>query len=192
MAVVDASSEWAQFELGIALSKLGPDRILAISDKGDVLATNSALKDVLLPSERIIVLRRPDAPFADAEPFLQQVASWFENRAEAIRLTLDEEPERLLEMGSPRAAVIAAITLLEVQLRKKLDLTTQPARPMSLAQLVRLASTREVIGQRAAEQIQTWLRVRNAAVHTPKPISTRDARVVVRGVRELIQRLTVA
>jgi len=120
---------------------------------------------------------------------MRGVDAWFADRAEAARPTLDEEPERLLELGYARAAVTAAITLLEVQLRGRMDLTTQPTRPMSTGQLAGLASSTGVISREDLNQIPTWLRIRNAAVHTTKPIPMREARTVIRGVRELIQRL---
>lgn len=182
VAIVDASSDWTQLELRIALSKLGTNRVLIIADQATALATD-------LSGARALV--RPGPSFTDAEPFLQQVASWFAERAEAIRPTLDVEPERLLEMGSARAAVIAAMTLLEVQLRKRLALEAKSeGRPMTLGQLARLATTVQLIGPEAAEQIRTWLQIRNIAVHTANPIPVREARSIIQGVREMIQRLT--
>jgi SIR2-like domain len=182
VAIVDASSDWTQFELRIALSKLGGDRVLVITDQAGALATD-------LSGVRALV--RPGPSFTDAEPFLHRVADWFAERAEAIRPTLDVEPERLLQIGSARAAVIAAMTLLEVQLRKSLALDAKSeSRPMSLGQLARLASTVQLIGPEAAERIRAWLRIRNVAVHTANPISLREARGVIDGVRDLIRRLT--
>jgi len=183
VAVVDASSDWTQVELRIALSKLGTDRVLIITDQATAFGTD------LLGGRALV---RPGDSFADSEHFLQRVADWFAERAEAIRPTLDVEPERLLEMGSARAAVIAAMTLLEVHLRKKLALDTKSeGRPMSLGQLVRLASTVQLTGPEAAEQIKSWLRIRNVAVHTANPIPVREARSIIVGVRELIQALTL-
>ncbi len=170
----------ARFQLGFARGAPKPCALLLIIlDKADSSPTNLAGMEILV---------RPDPPFSDAEQFLQSVANWFAARAQAARPSLEEEPERLLEIGSTRAAVIAALTLLEVELRKRLDLTTVP-RPMSTSQLVRLASTNGIIGAAALDQIQSWLKIRNTAVHTPKPISMDEARPVVRGVRDLFRKI---
>jgi len=180
VAVVDLGSDWTKIEYQTALWKLGPERILVIADKADAGIADVARQKLLL---------RPRASFADAEDFLREVAKWFSVRAEVTTSTLEEEPERFLKMGYTRAAVIAATTLLEVSLRRRLDLISEPTRPMGLGQLTGLAASKEVLSREAEGKIRIWSRIRNAAVHTPKPISVRDARAVVQGVRELLKEI---
>jgi hypothetical protein len=180
LAVVDASSEWTEVELRIATSRLGTQRVLVILGSRQRLAV-----DV----EGVTVLRRPEPPFSYAVQFLEQVSKWFSARADAVEPALNEEPERLLEVGLPRAAVITAMTLLEVQLRQNLGLTLQPTRPMSMRQLAALAVENQVIASNDLNDIQKWSQLRNAAVHTAKPVTRREAEVMIRGIRRLIERL---
>jgi hypothetical protein len=178
VSVVDLSNDWTKIEFQIALSKLGPERVLVIADRIDAA-----------PAGGLLVLRRPRGAFADAEQFLQEVTNWFAARAELTLPTLEEEPERFLELGYGRAAVIAAMTLFETRLRKRLDLTLEPSRPMSLVQLTRLAVESGLISEKDAELVQGWSRTRNAAVHTTKSIPIRTARAVVLGIRDLLRKL---
>jgi len=176
IVVVDVSTDWTRAELRIALSRLGATRVLVISDRPEALEYATALV-------------RPSIPDLNDETFLKNVDAWFAARASKLQPTVEEEPERLLGLGLTRASVIAALTLLEVHLRKRLALTTRPTRPMGLGQLLQLAMAQSTIPDSDITFVKQWITIRNIAVHSPDPISAKEARRVVEGVRDLIQRM---
>lgn len=182
IAVVDSSSDWTSMELRIALSKMAPQRVLTIVDKAGSLPIDLRQGKVLV---------RPAAPFSENDEFLQEVEQWFENRSKEVEPSLNDEPERLLSLGSPRAAIVAAVTLLETELRRRLNLATSSiTRPMSLRQLTALADERQLLRLGEMEDVRNWMSLRNAAVHGATPaVSPADARRIVAGVRQLVEEL---
>jgi hypothetical protein len=175
--VVDVSNDWTRVELQIAWSKLGPNRVLDISDRPDASIGAGH------------VLKRPRGALSESEQFLQQVSDWFATQAQTYLLPLEEEPDRLLEMGYSRAAVIAATTLLETRLRERLNLMSVPNRPMGFVQLVRLAVENGALTLERGNVVNEWAKLRNLAVHTAKTISMKEARIVVHGIKKLIDEL---
>lgn len=159
---------------------MGHENVLVIGEQSGILTADIA---------SLRVIPRPMFPFSEDDSFLRAVSDWFASRAEGARQIFSEEPERLLEV-SPRAAVVSAITLLEIAFRMRLgsDILSS-AQPVSLGKLARVAMSREIVTSNDYEEIQSWLRTRNAAVHTARSISRAEAERIIRGVRELIARL---
>jgi len=86
--------------------------------------------------------------------------------AEEMGLAQRYEPRRLLKAKEYRAAVIAAMTLLESTLRQRLNKPSPEAmrRPMSMRQLLELA-IKEGIAQDHYQDVLVWTKLRNDAVH---------------------------
>ncbi|WP_247477058.1 MULTISPECIES: hypothetical protein [unclassified Bradyrhizobium] len=101
-----------------------------------------------------------------------------------------QEPRRLLEAEEYRAAVIAAMTLLETTLREHLSKPAREAvrRPMSIRQLLGLA-TEHGVAFDGHDQVMGWTKLRNDAVHTGKLVTRNDAKAVVEGVERIIAAL---
>src|SRR5205085_1086596 len=129
-----------------------------------------------LPSARdFAVVRRPDLIVEQEEAidgFVEELARQLREIANQIGGQLDE-PRRLYEAKEYRAAVISAMTLLETTLRQRLEKefgTDYAKRPLT-RHLIDHAAERQMISRDAKERIYHWMRVRNEAVHTPRPIS---------------------
>jgi len=98
-----------------------------------------------------------------------------------------QEPGRLLEAKEYRAAVISAMTLLETNLRHRLTKTPRDAarRPMSMRQLLDLAREQGLIDLDYG-RLSEWTKIRNDAVHTGRPVSRNEAKLVVEGVERIV------
>jgi hypothetical protein len=134
------------------------------------------------------ILIRPDLLSEDSEYFVQELRRIFENASEETGAGRNTEPRRLFEAKEYRAAVIAAMTLLEATLRQRLSkaVWTEVERPMPLRQLLERAVNAQTIELSSREEISGWSRLRNEAVHTAKSVSKAEARAVVEGVERIL------
>lgn len=202
--VVDASSEFTRAEYRLALKRLQAERILHITEEG--ARVRGGLGDVeklIRPDDvstrvrggfdDVETLIRPDVTAEDPEEFLRQVHGWFQNAAERLRPSLLAEPLRLFQNGEYRAAVIAAISLLESVLRRRIDLPSHSVtrsgsmRPISLRDLLEMAAGQGLLGNRDVKSLLDWLKVRNEVVHGGKQVTKAKAQQIVDGVREIVQ-----
>ncbi len=121
------------------------------------------------------------------DEFIWQLAKALEAIAEEMGLAQRYEPRRLLKAKEYRAAVIAAMTLLESTLRQRLNKPSPEAvrRPMSMRQLLELA-IKEGIAQDHYQDVLVWTKLRNDAVHTGRRVSRQEAQAVVEGVERII------
>jgi hypothetical protein len=184
--VVEATSSWTQFELGLAAalmqeassrSNRQPLRLIPIIMDGTPLrGLNVELK----------VITRPDMLLEDS-PFIDELADLFQALARELGLAQNLEPRRLLNAKEYRAAVIAAMTSLEATLRQRLDNPSHESsrRPLSMRQLIELAR-RDGILEATYEEVLLWAKLRNEAVHTARLVSRNEAKDVVDGVERIL------
>jgi len=130
--VVELSSPWTLAELRMAIARGSKHRVLVITtDPGRI------------PSDLVGLeyLVRPDALTGDLESFLEKLSSWFSRVAADFGRRISDEPIRLYEAREYRAAVIAAVALLEVALRERLTNTQGlPQRSYALRKRLRQRS----------------------------------------------------
>ena len=178
--VVDASTPSTLLELNMARrAEIDWARILVVAPSAD---------DVPVDLGEIRVVIRPDIATADSDDFLVQISNWFSAAAERFRPTLAEEPRRLLQAKEYRAAVIAAISLLEVFLRKRLDMPSSTSgRRVAITALLEAAHLQGLLADIPAERVLGWLRTRNQAVHSQSPVPKAVAEQIVRGVLRIVQ-----
>jgi len=183
--VVDATSPNTLFELGLAMSRalepVGPNRqqlrlIPVVTDNTQLPA----------PAVHMYSVRRPEKLSEDS-PFVQQLAQIFWVIADQMGVVQSQEPRRLFEAKEYRAAVIAAMSLLEALLRQRLNKPIREAvqRPMSVRQLADRALSDNLLMLDAHADILRWAKLRNDAVHTARPVSRNEARLVVEGVEQI-------
>ena len=182
LVVVDASSEFTLAEARMAFVRKQPNRtLIAVGEDVPV--------PVDLPPEAV-VLRRPDLASVDVADFLDAFGRWLRNAASGLESTVADEPRRLLAAGEPRAAVISAITRLEVALKERMDVPANARRrPVSIGRLVEMARQGEFLGRYPVEDVLEWLRIRNDAVHHNTRVTPRTARRIVDAVEEITGRL---
>jgi hypothetical protein len=177
--VVDASSQYTLAELRLAARKVDASRILIVAER-----TSNLPSDL----QGVLVVTRPDVVTADPEDFLGQVRTWFASAAERLEPGLAAEPRRLLHVQEYRAAITAAITLLESTLRQRLDLPRTPsAKTTSLRAVLEQAQRQGLLGDVPVETLLEWLRIRNEVVHTQRTISRATAEQIVNGVLGIVQ-----
>jgi len=183
---VDLSSPQARVELGMAMSRIKepfqPDR-----QRLRLIAIASRLDEAMSYEKEIRVLIRPDLLSEDSVYFVQELAEIFQAVANELGITQEMEPRRLYEAREYRAAVIAAMALLEATLRRRLDKAPleEAQRPMSLRQLLYRAK-HAGFEFPSDEEISAWVRLRNEAVHFGRGVTRNEALAVVESVERLL------
>jgi hypothetical protein len=178
LMIVDVSSEYTAHELQLALKRMNPSRILIVT-----------LDGLNLPIDiwQSRVLQRPDVASSYPEEFLGRLREWLATAEQEYAPTLSDEPNRLLRAGEYRAAVIAAITLLESTLRERFkNQASSISRPLQLRDMLEMAQREGMLGDARIDTFLKWLRVRNEAVHTHQTVSRAQATEIVTGVTEII------
>jgi hypothetical protein len=181
--LVDPSSRNTQLELGLALqraqeSKDHPDR-----RRLEIIVVAEFSQIPIAPIELWHFVERP-AVLSEDSSFVQQVARHLQHLGDKMGLAQRVEPRRLLDAREYRAAVISAMTLLETDLRQRLNKPPREAvrRPMSMRQLLSLAEEQGIIDSDLSE----WTRLRNDVVHTGRPVTRNEAKLVVEGVERIV------
>jgi hypothetical protein len=187
IVVVDATdSSTAVREAQLALSTHEPSRVYVTAD----METIGKLPDFL--ARRCFYIR-PNLPFGDSEEFERDISKWFEKVAQDISPQLSEEPKRLLELREYRAAIISAMTLLEITLRKYVEqVSEKPGRPLDIIGMYEFIQCIKTIDSSTKKKIKNWIKVRNSVVHTQEPVNAKLAREIVNGVLRVVERMKVS
>jgi HEPN domain-containing protein len=184
--VVDATSPHTQFELSLAASRAQETSTRPNRQPLRLIPVVTDFTQRPARSIGIQAIKRPDV-LSDDSPFVYELGNALQALSDAMGLAQNLEPRRLFEAKAYRAAVTAAMTLLEVTLRQRLSKPGLEAvpRPMSMRQLLRLASEKNLL-QDSYDEVLLWTKLRNDAVHTAKPISRNEAKAVVEGVERIL------
>ena len=178
--VVDVSTQNTLTELLLATRNIDPSRILVIVQRNT---------QVPIDVSKYRVITRPDISTADPEDFFERIREWFGIAADKFAPTLSSEPRRLLNAGEYRAAVISSITLLELNLRKWLDIPSKPSqKPATLRTMLEQAQYQGLLGNYAVQTILNWLKIRNEVVHSDRKITRNIAEEIVNGVLDIVSR----
>ncbi|MEG8053142.1 SIR2 family protein [Sphingomonas aerolata] len=106
------------------------------------------------------------------------------------------EAQRLLAAREYRAAVIAAISGLEVVLQKYVGSAIKPAvsisihRPLPMRMMLDHALEMGLISNVEQRHIREWMGVRNTAIHEGVAVSAKVAKSIVDGVNRIIGKIT--
>lgn len=183
LVVADLSSGNTVFEVGMVLSKEGMSKPLIL------IAEDEANLPFDLSSH--IVIRRPRSLDDESHAFTKALEDAFAKAFEKISPSLEDEPSRLLSKKEYRAAVIASFSLLEHELRQRLELwglgsmTTRS----SLSQLLEVAKLKDVVDAKLFTQLRQHMSVRNRIAHTRAEISAQQAKVLVRDLAQAVKRV---
>jgi len=177
--VLDLATQNTLFELGLVLSQSKHNNRL--------LLIRSEKSPVSPEVQNLLYLSRPDNPFDDIDGLSTRVEQWFKDVVEPMKSTYEEEPKRLLAKKEYRAAVISAMTLLEIYIKQRVanfkEVSMKTSSPNSL---YNFAKDFQIISQDQFFQIRLWSDTRNKLVHTKANVNASDARKIVNGVYELI------
>jgi uncharacterized protein YutE (UPF0331/DUF86 family) len=124
---------------------------------------------------------------SDDDEFVWQLAKKLDAIAEEMGFAQRYEPHRLFKAREYRAAVIAAMTLLESKLRERLNKASLEVvrRPISMRQILEMAVKEEILQDRY-QDVLTWMKLRNHVVHDGGRVSRQEAEAVVEGVDQII------
>ena len=184
--VVDTTSPYTQFELGLAISRAQEEPARLNRRPLRIISVVTEFTQLQVAGQNIQTIRRP-LVLSDDNEFVWQLAQALEAIAEEMGLAQRHEPRRLLEAKEYQAAVIAAMTLLELTLRKRLNKPPLEAvrRPMSMRQLLELATKEGIAGDYYQDAL-FWTKLRNDVVHMRRRVSRQEAQAVVEGVERII------
>jgi hypothetical protein len=187
--VVEFASVWtrAEYEMAVARTR-GTDTIRSNRRPLEIIVVSSQSERVPASAQAYTVISRSSLLGEEANEFIDALAGALREVAAEMGLQQDWEAHRLLNAKEYRAAVISAMTLLESELRNRLDKPSwrEVRRPASLRQLVDMAVELELIPPTARQPLAEWVRIRNEAVHTAQPISRHVAREIVEGVHRIL------
>ena len=176
LVVADLSSPNTMLEVGMALSKEGIAKplILIAEDKASVPFDVASH----------FVIRRPHSMDDESPTFIKSIESAFSGAFSQISPSLEDEPSRLVAKKEYRAAVIAAFSLLEHDLRlffESSGIDAFAARS-SLTVLLEYARSKEVLSFKEFQQIRGHAVVRNRIAHTRSEVTAAQAKTIVRNV----------
>lgn len=177
--VIDIATKNTMFELGLVLNqKKLQTRVLIIKAESSPLPTDL---------NNLVYITRADDPFENIDFISEQIDNWFRQALEPLKTTYDEEPRRLLNKKEYKAAVISAMTLLEVHIRQRLEIIKETTlRTKPLPTLFNLALENQIINDQQYLNIKLWSDTRNKLVHTKSTVTANDAKKIVNGVYEII------
>lgn len=178
--IVDIASKNTIFELGVAMNnKDSRNKILLINEENNSISSS------------FIGLRyvtRSSDPFTDPESLVFQISSWFDEILTPLQSTYEDEPTRLLEAKEYRAAVVSAISLLEVYIRKQLQ--TRGLKPSSFTGFSGLFETafgNQIIDPIHRDKLKSWITIRNKAVHSKENVTAKEAKEIVNGIKQIVK-----
>lgn len=176
--VIDIATKNTMFELGLALNQKPQKKILIVKAQSSTLPTDLS---------GLVYVSREDDPFENIDSIVMQIDEWLRHELEPLKSQYDEEPRRLLNKKEYKAAVISAMTLLEVHLRQRLELIKETTlRTKALPTLFTLALENQIITENQYGQIRQWSDTRNKVVHTKSSVTAHDAKKIVTGVYEVL------
>lgn len=177
--VLDLATQNTMFELGLVLSQSKhANRLLIIRSENSPIPVDI---------QNILHLTRPDNPFENIEELSLRIETWFRDVVEPLKATYDEEPKRLLNKKEYRAAVISAMTLLEVNMRQRVEnFKGVPVKTTAPYSVYVLARDFQLITPEQFDNIRRWSDTRNRLVHTKAIVNAKDAKRIVNGVYQLL------
>jgi len=176
LVVADLSSPNTMLEVGMVLSKEGMAKPLIL------IAEDQASIPFDLTTH--LVIRRPRSIDDESPNFIKEIESAFSDAFSKISPALEDEPTRLVAKKEYRAAVIAAFSLLEHELRQFLEssgLDAFSARS-SLVKLLDYARSKEALSPEEFQRIRVHAAVRNHIAHTRGDVTVGQAKTIVRDV----------
>jgi hypothetical protein len=186
VVVADLSTANTLLEVGMVLSKEGMAKPLIL------IADDQA--SVPFDLSKYIVIRRPRSLDEDSADFMRALENAFARAFEKISPVLEDEPSRLLSKREYRAAVIAAFSLLEHELRQNLELIgldTFSSRS-SLGSLMEIARSREIFELKLFTRIRMHAAMRNRIAHTRSEVTAQQAKALVRDLSVAVTKVREA
>lgn len=206
--VVEVTSPWTRAEFDIALA-----RNINRTEKGNrgslpIIIVDSEQSQISAPSEDHIVVHRNGFGDDYFESFLKELSARLSEIISSTRESMEHEASRLLAAKEYRAAVISAMSQLEIFFQKQFEsYATSTAskipleynlhsisksslnrRPIPLRLLLDYALEAKLINRADYDNIREWMTIRNRAVHEAAVVDRKTAMFIVNGVAQIVKR----
>lgn len=180
--IVDLSTQNTQYELNLILNQnKHKDKLLVIYPEDSPL---------LMDISNLRSVTRYENPFDSVDDLSGFLIDWLKFTLDPLKEVYDEEPRRLLKAREYRAAVISAMTLLEVNIRSKVELIKQINLKFTTpSRLYSIAADFGIIEYQDLGNIKSWLNIRNHLVHNRINIQSTEAKSIVNAVYQILNRL---
>ena len=187
-------------EFGEDASAAGTSLAIAQKPPGKVLLVASSQRPAPpFDASGALVLWRPSTLGVETDRFIEDFRAWISNTANPYLLDTGEA-EKLLAGGHPTAALISAVSLLEVALSRWLvahrDMDLAPSDSRDFPRFVPLRSMLELARRRGlfeteteVSSIQHAVNARNEAIHNSLVIPEQTAAQGVEAIRKFVGRL---
>ena len=190
--VVELTSSWTMAEYRMALARLaGAEAESGHRRRLELILVVTHSEQVPISARNFPVITRPNIVTQDPEPFIAELGHRLRFVAGESGIGRAAEPQRLLDAKEYRAAVISAMTLLEATLRDRLNKNPRrdARRPSALRSVVDQAVEQGIITTEDRLRIDPWMRKRNEAVHSSVAVGKAEAREIVGGVFDILDRI---
>lgn len=174
------------------------ERVAEITDDPTADQEQSQSSDYRIVRQPLVGTSTPNTLAAsDPSGWLTQLGSWLELQGAQVTAAVEGEARRLLQQGSHRHALIAAVSALEVTLRnvlKQLPATvgTAPASwtaESRLAVLLEAARQQRILEDAEIAQLREAQVARTALAHRPQAIEDAQAKVLAEATLAAVTRL---
>jgi hypothetical protein len=187
--VIELNARWTRAELAMAIARTTEsDNKRSHRRRLHIILVGSGRESIPPSAAEFPFVQRPESLSTADDGFVDQLGQLLANYFQETGTERASEPQRLLKAKEYRAAVIAAMTQFEATLRQRLDKPTWNvvSKPMSVRSLVARAIESQVLPASGREEIDYWSRIRNEAVHTARPVTRQEAKMIVDGVEHLL------
>lgn len=186
LIVAEITGRNAAFEVSLAVRDHPRQSILLVADDASAVS----FPDLDLEAFRIVL--RPRDLTESIEVLRKAIVSWIEESAPYVQFGAvgESEPERLIAAKEYRAALIAAVALLETRLGRVTGLEQGSSfRRPPLAEIARRAASQGLINDDEQNTIVNSIRLRNGALHQDRHVTQNEAIEAVRVIMEVVRRL---
>lgn len=129
---------------------------------------------------------KPDDFYENPEPIIDVAEKWFSEMADKMASKAASEPERLLNKNEYKAAVISVMMLLEVELRRLVNV--KPGVMLTgLYQLSNAALELKIINRDDFARIKRWTNLRNTIIHLGVDPEKEYAEIVVKDILSFLE-----
>lgn len=180
--VAEIGDQSGEYEVALAIAQKSENNVLLVASGLQALTQRDLRGRV--------VLMRPARFGADPDEFVQHFREWLSS-VSRNRIADNAEPERLLSHREYGAALISAVSLLEMTLSEHFAAESRDApRPTPLRSMLKEAERQEFyVSLDEKRTIEEAVNRRNAAIHTTATVSAADSRRLVKAIRLFVDRL---
>lgn len=183
LVVADLSSPNTVFEAGMVLSKEGTAKpLILIADHDASIPFDLAAHNVI---------RRPRNLDDVSGNFTEALEAAFSSAFRQLSPSLEDEPNRLIIKKEYRAAVIAAFSLLEHELRQIMERSGLDKYMMrsTLGQLLNFIRKTQILEPKLLNSIRDHATTRNRIAHSRAEVTATQARNIVKDVATAVKKI---